>query len=192
MNTGKEPFKCGMESAECGVRPQFDFRLRKASCDESARPVAPAEFGMRNAEFQSETPHVVSYGFGLGERDRPGCRFRRRAENSFLKLNGSTNGSGATPEPARETRALPPVVHPKLDSGQEFPSVPRCGTRQVAHAEFGFQMVHARPHPGPLLRGEGEFFAALLKIRATGFADRSSAKLKTTGGFSFSWGRRWG
>jgi hypothetical protein len=42
-----------------------------------------------------------------GERDRPGCRFRRRAENPSPKLNGSTDGSGATPEPARETRALP-------------------------------------------------------------------------------------
>ena len=23
MNSGKEPFKCGMESAECGVRPNL-------------------------------------------------------------------------------------------------------------------------------------------------------------------------
>jgi hypothetical protein len=23
LNTGKEPFKCGMESAECGVRPNL-------------------------------------------------------------------------------------------------------------------------------------------------------------------------
>jgi hypothetical protein len=50
---------------------------------------------------------VTNAAFGNGERDRPGCRFRRRAEKSFPKLNGSTNGSGVTPEPARETRALP-------------------------------------------------------------------------------------
>src|SRR5208283_6249196 len=72
------------------------------------------------------------------------------------------------------------------------PALRNAARPLVSPAEFGFQIIHARPHPGPLLRGEGEFFAALLKIRATGFADRSSAKLKTTGGFSFSWGRRWG
>jgi len=33
-----------------------------------------------------------------------------------------------------------------------------------------------RPHPGPLLRGEGETFAAVLKIHAAGFIGQSSAK----------------
>ena len=57
MKSGKEPFKCGMESAECGVRDKSDFRHRQASCAEPARPVrfhvisarqvAPAAFGMR-------------------------------------------------------------------------------------------------------------------------------------------------
>jgi hypothetical protein len=59
---------------------------------------------MRNSECGVR---AKSARFLRGERDRPGCRFRRRAENPFPKLNGSTNGSGATPEPARETRALP-------------------------------------------------------------------------------------
>jgi hypothetical protein len=41
----------------------------------------------------------------------------------------SNEGSGATPEPARETRALPPIVHPKLDSGKE--------QFQVRNSEYG-------------------------------------------------------
>jgi hypothetical protein len=49
--------------------------------------------------------------FGVAPKTRPS------------KLNGSTNGSGATPEPAREPRALPPIVHPKMKTGKEFPSV---------------------------------------------------------------------
>jgi hypothetical protein len=40
------------------------------------------------------------------ERNRPGCRFRRRAEN--IPMNCIVRpGSGATPEPAGETRAFP-------------------------------------------------------------------------------------
>jgi len=31
---------------------------------------------------------------------------------------------------------------------------------------------NARPHPGPLLRGEGELFAVLMKTRATDFVER--------------------
>ncbi len=41
------------------------------------------------------------------------------APKTLPKLNGSTNGSGATPEPARGTRALPPIVHPKMKTGKE-------------------------------------------------------------------------
>jgi hypothetical protein len=62
MNTGKEPFQCGMRNAECGERPSSlpsSLRYDAASCFDAAR----------SAEF------------GNGERDRPGCRFRRRAEN---------------------------------------------------------------------------------------------------------------
>ncbi len=45
------------------------------------------------------------------------------APKTVPNLNGSTNGSGATPEPARETRALPPIVHPKMNSGKKpFPN----------------------------------------------------------------------
>jgi hypothetical protein len=35
---------------------------------------------------------------------------------------------------------------------------------------------HALPHPGPLLRGEGESFAVPLKIRGTGFAGGSAGE----------------
>jgi hypothetical protein len=31
----------------------------------------------------------------------------------------SNDGSGATPEPARETRALPPIVHSKMNTGKD-------------------------------------------------------------------------
>jgi len=56
-----------------------------------------------------------------GERDRLGCRFRRRAENQQQTIL-SNDGSGATPEPARGTRAFP-IVQPKINSGKEFPFV---------------------------------------------------------------------
>jgi hypothetical protein len=35
--------------------------------------------------------------------------------------------------------------------------------------------LNDRPHPGPFLRGEGESFAASLKVRAIGFAGHSFA-----------------
>ncbi len=47
-----------------------------------------------------------------------------------------------------------------------------------------------RPHPGPLLRGEGESFAVSLKIHTTGFAGRSSAKPKLAGCHFLSPGER--
>jgi hypothetical protein len=36
-----------------------------------------------------------------------------------------------------------PIVHPKINTGKEFPSVPPFGKRQVAHVEFGMRMVAA-------------------------------------------------
>jgi hypothetical protein len=79
------------------------------------------KLSVENSSVNGNLPLAHGWVF-TGERDRPGCRFRRRAENLFPKLDGSTNVSGATPEPARETPALPPIVHPKMNSGKEFPS----------------------------------------------------------------------
>ena len=97
-----------------------------------------------------------------GERARPGCRFRRRAENPFPKLNGSTHGSGATPEPARETGALPSFVQPKLllarsvfAAGHPAAGVWRSGFREKAAIQFSSR------------------FAALCRDAATSVADFS-------------------
>ena len=49
--------------------------------------------------------------------------------------------------------------------------------------------LNNRPHPGPLLQGEGESFAVPLKTRATGFAGRSSAKPEPTSSYFLSRGR---
>jgi ribosomal protein L11 methyltransferase len=46
-----------------------------------------------------------------------------------------------------------------------------------------------RTHPGPLPPGEGELFAAPLKIYTTGLAGRSFAKPKTIESYLLSWGR---
>jgi hypothetical protein len=50
--------------------------------------------------------------------------------------------------------------------------------------------LHIRPHPGPLPRGEGDAFAACLKIRAMVFAGRSAAKPETCKCCSFSPGEK--
>jgi hypothetical protein len=42
-----------------------------------------------------------------GERTRPACGFRRRAENGVARGLAHERGLGATPKPARGTRALP-------------------------------------------------------------------------------------
>jgi hypothetical protein len=48
MNAGKEPFKCGMASAECGVRPNFiSVIAQPRAC--APRPVAPAAFAPHSA-----------------------------------------------------------------------------------------------------------------------------------------------
>src|SRR5258706_4057269 len=46
-----------------------------------------------------------------------------------------------------------------------------------------------RPHPGPLLRGEGESLPVSLRIRATGLAESSISKAAADSGRSLSWGR---
>jgi hypothetical protein len=89
-------------------------------------PIVHPKMNMEKSVPEQNAPVIApvftALRFWHGERDRPGCRFRRRAENPSPKLNGSTNGSGATPEPAGETPALPPIVQPKMNTGKEFPS----------------------------------------------------------------------
>jgi hypothetical protein len=54
-----------------------------------------------------------------GERDRPGCRFWRRAENpSTNKFVQRWFGRDARTR-TRDARAPPPIVHPKLNTGKE-------------------------------------------------------------------------
>jgi hypothetical protein len=48
----------------------------------------------------------------------------------------------------------------------------------------------ARPHPSPLLQGEGEISAAYLENRVAGFAGRSSTKPEARDGCSFSQGEK--
>ena len=61
----------------------------------------------------NENPETVSSGWS-GERTRLACTCRRLAGN----------GSGGTPEPARETRALPgpQAALPGLQAGASFPA----------------------------------------------------------------------
>jgi hypothetical protein len=49
---------------------------------------------------------------------------------------------------------------------------------------------YGRPHPGPLLRGEGEIFAASLEIQTAGLAGRSAEKPKSAQGDFLSPGER--
>jgi hypothetical protein len=68
----------------------------------------------RNFQFvRSKLPLAAWLGPGWGARPSR-LPFSASRQKPFPKLNGSTHGSGATPKPARETRALPPFVHPKL------------------------------------------------------------------------------
>ena len=48
MNSGKEPFKCGMESAECGVRPNLISIFAKLRA-----PGRRAPLPLRNSECRS-------------------------------------------------------------------------------------------------------------------------------------------
>jgi hypothetical protein len=52
------------------------------------------------------------------------------APKTLQQTDLSNDDSGATPEPARGTRALPPIVHPKMNSGKE----------SVANAKFGVRL----------------------------------------------------
>jgi len=116
--------KASVANAECGVRDQsvpFAGAPRPPSNVAAFGRKPPFEIPAQSAALCRDAA-TSAMRFWSGERDRPGCRFRRRAGNPSPKLNGSTNGSGATPEPARGTRALPPIVHLNLDSGKEFSS----------------------------------------------------------------------
>ena len=64
---------------------------------------------------RTRTPQRTSHGNRFGDRTRPACRFRRRAENSVaqnkfpskIPKRWLNDDWGATPQPARGTRALP-------------------------------------------------------------------------------------
>jgi hypothetical protein len=88
--------------------------------------------------------------------------FSASRQKPFPKLNGSTHGSGATPEPARETGALPSFVQPKLllarsvfAAGHPAAGVWRSGFREKAAIQFSSR------------------FAALCRDAATSVADFS-------------------
>ena len=54
---------------------------------------------------------------------------------------------------------------------RELLSIPPSGQGIVRENNFSF---NDRPHPGPLLRGEGETLAAFFQIRAADFTTRCS------------------
>ena len=65
-------------------------------------------------KFLIRIPRICLDGFVNGERTRPACGFRRPAENGVAH----GKGLGATPKPARGTRALPGrMMPPRQDWG---------------------------------------------------------------------------
>ncbi len=105
----------------------------------------------------------------LWERTRPACCFRRRAENlvpqTFLhSINSrcqSNDGSGATPEPARETRALPfnPLRVAAFALLRRATPDPRSGASAVAkrHRKLASHKVAGIGHPKTFLVPEGRW-----------------------------------
>jgi len=57
MNTGKEPFKCGMESAKCGVRPNLISVIAKlpAPSRRDPLPLRHSECGVRSVHRLTAT-----------------------------------------------------------------------------------------------------------------------------------------
>jgi hypothetical protein len=78
--------------------------FRRHHFEHSGRPSGTGNLCGLNPALKCRA--IVTTSLCDGERDRPGCRFRRLAEN-HQQTNLSNDGSGATPELARETRALP-------------------------------------------------------------------------------------
>ena len=74
-------------------------RLRSRLHCVTARRVASTRQGVRNLEMGSATVPVAVFGV---------------APKTVSQTDLSSDDSGATPEPARETRALPPIVHCKM------------------------------------------------------------------------------
>jgi hypothetical protein len=152
MNTGKEfpsayirfPSSPSFVRRACATRPpSSDFGATSCPCGIRNAVAADVSRLKLLPRWNNERTDVRCYDWN-GERDRPGCRFRRRAENPSPKLNDSTNGSGATPEPARETRALPPTIHPKVNSEKSMLQLrnSECGVRnarQVRLRRSGFR-----------------------------------------------------
>jgi len=96
-----------VRNGECGVRiaPQFDFRHRQASCDEPARPVAPAEFGMRRALIRA----VSAFGVAAFGRKPPflfPARFAALCRDAAQDLPGTAKFE-APAEGQRRGRMVP-------------------------------------------------------------------------------------
>jgi hypothetical protein len=105
LNTGKESSR-----AECA-------RLRSRLHCVTTRRFASTRQGVRHLEMGSATVPVAVFGV---------------APKTLQPTNLSNDDSGATPEPARGTRALPPNVHPKMNTGKErF----QCGMRNAECGE---------------------------------------------------------
>ncbi len=135
MKTGKEPFKCGIRIAECGMGDPQITQITQISFPPSAASAKSADNTSRppSSDFRHRPASCVRHatrcpsGIWNGERDRPGRRLQRPVANIFQ------SHSARTPNTAGETPALPPIVHPKMKTGKEpF----KCGIR-IAECGMG-------------------------------------------------------
>ncbi len=142
MNTGKEPFSCGIRNAECGAAdpPPFHFGVTSQSVPFAA---APIRFGV--AAFGGKPPFEIPAEVcsalprrryvGMGSTAAPAVVFDALGEHIPPVFPARAL------ETAREARALPPIVHPKMNSGNEFPSVPPCGCAPSARFPCGIRIA---------------------------------------------------
>ena len=115
MNTGKEPFKCGLESAECGVTPQFDFRHRQASCASPCEIMPAPRLPIVSAVFHRAS-HAPRCPCGIrkwGAQPPPAVVFDALVEH--IPRCFQRGRWKLRPWRARSPR----IVHPKLNSGKE-------------------------------------------------------------------------
>ncbi len=62
-----------------------------------------------------------------------------------LQTDLSNDGSGATPEPAGGTPALPPNVQPKMNTGKEALTISNCELRRARPVRFGVAAFGSKP-----------------------------------------------
>ena len=107
--------------------PRDPLPLRHSECRSSRRESAQTSPPRRN----NERTDVRCYDFGMGSATVPVAVFGV-APKTLQPTHLSNDGSGATPEPARGTHALPPIVHTKMKTGKEpF----QCGMRNAECGE---------------------------------------------------------